>query len=81
MTSKTIWRPRITVDVPGDLYDRMQNALPWGTRNAILTEIFNQLTAAIERGGPVVAYLVLNRKLPMFRATSTDVEGVLEDGP
>lgn len=74
------WRPRVTVDVTPELYNKLQDVIPWGSRNAVLTEVLEQLLTAIEKGGGVVVYLVANKKLPMFGAISPEIERVLKNG-
>jgi hypothetical protein len=66
MTTETEWRPRVTIDLDYDFKERINKALPWGTRNAVMLKILEQLVEAIEREGEVVPFLILSGKLTLF---------------
>lgn len=67
-----LYRPRISIDVPQDLFDRVQRAFPWGTRNPTLITVLEQIVNAIETEGQVVAYLIINKKLKAFSGGLTN---------
>lgn len=45
---------RISIDVPPELYERLGNAFPWGTRTKILTNILDWAVTRVELHGPEV---------------------------
>jgi hypothetical protein len=66
MATETEWRPRVTIDLDYDFKERINKCLPWGTRNAVMLKILEQLVEAIEREGEVVPFLILSGKLTLF---------------
>lgn len=77
MVTKNEWRPRITVDISEELYHRVSIAFPHGTRNPVMVAAIEQITSAVEAGGHVVAYLIMNGKLKLFSELGADVKAIV----
>lgn len=66
------YRPRINIDVSEELKNRFSRLLPWGTRNALLVKALEQICEAVELGGEIVIYLIINGRLRLFEGGSDD---------
>lgn len=66
MSNKKTFRPRITIDVDQELYERYYKGLPWGVRNNFLRAVLEQSITAVEAHGLAVVYLIQEGKLNIF---------------
>lgn len=59
------WRPRLTVDITEEQFQRAQRLINWGIRTELFSVILDDLLDAIEQEGPHVIGGLLARKIKL----------------
>ena len=59
------WRPRLSLEIDEDQYQKLQNLIPWGVKNQIFRVIISDLIEVIEKEGPLVIAALLSRKVKL----------------
>lgn len=59
----TEYVPRVSIEVPPDLYDRFTNLVAWGLRSKVLVPLIEDLCECIEQNGEVVLAAILKRSI------------------
>lgn len=73
------WRPRISIDVDEELYNRFNNLFNWGTKNLILKTLLEHFVTALEEHGITLAYLLIDGKLKLFDGVKIETRRSVED--
>ena len=47
------WRPRLSIDISEEQYNRIQSLLPWGIKNRLFNLFVDEVCDIIEEHGPV----------------------------
>lgn len=61
--SQTDYKPRLSIDITQEQYDRLQTLVPWGLRRQLFSFIIDDLLNLIETQGEAVIAVVLTRSL------------------
>ena len=59
------WRPRLSLEIDEEQYQKLQNLIPWGVKNQIFRVIISDLIEVIEKEGPLVIAALLSRKVKL----------------
>jgi hypothetical protein len=70
------YSPRLSVDLPEDLYFRFINAIPWGLRSKIMIVLLEDLLNLIDEHGSIVIPAVLERAIKVQQV----VKGLNKNG-
>jgi len=55
------WRPRLTVELTEEQYNRLQALIPWGIQRPFFSLIVDDVIEVLEKKGEVALALVLDR--------------------
>jgi len=59
------WRPRLSLEIDPEQYQKLQSLIPWGVKNQIFRVIISDLIEVIEKEGPLVIAALLSRKIKL----------------
>jgi len=59
------WRPRLSLEIDQEQYQKLQSLIPWGVKNQIFRVIISDLIEVIEKEGPLVIAALLSRKIKL----------------
>lgn len=59
------WRPRLSLEIDQEQYQKLQSLIPWGVKNQIFRVIISDLIEVIEKEGPLVIAALLSRKVKL----------------
>ena len=59
------WRPRLTVEITPDQYQKLQNLIPWGVKNQIFCLIIDDLIELISKDPQLVIGALLARQIKL----------------
>lgn len=66
MTYHKEWRPRLSIEIGEEEFEKLQKLIPWGVKNQLFKIIIDDLISALEKSGPMVLGAVLSGKVRLI---------------
>lgn len=57
------WRPRLSIEINEEQFNKLQRLIPWGVKNQIFKVIIDDLIKALEKDSQLVIGAFLSRRL------------------
>lgn len=56
------WRPRLSIELTEDQYFKLQNSLPWGTKQAVFSSLVDEVNRLVDTYGPAAIGAIFSGK-------------------